>query len=1049
MKKLQGILSYFLLVLVVFSSMSFSQLKKLEGNDLYTESDIYVSPEGVRYSDLITLQFNKLMINNNLNPIDININNINQTEAKDFLLSVRKKYGDFKIVKSCPQKFWGDTVAINKRTKKKVIVPDFSQLVILKFKNLVPIDSIVSSLLKQNYIAFAEGPKLGYVCAHPNDPLYSSATHWAFDIIEAEKAWDVTKGSASILVGINDRFLSGNQLHEDIVDKVVYAGISYFGDHGGSIAGIAGATTDNNLGIASLGWNTKLVLTNWFASGILEAIDHGSDVINMSWITQQNDYPEVRNAIHTALLEGIVVVAAAGNQTPENVNYIPSVQYPAAYNFGSDGQVIATSATQWDGSNETFVDGWNFSPGTDPINNPTNSFIDISAPGKNIEILVDNNGYSPNGAGTSDAAPFVSALCGLILSINASLTPNQVYNIITNSADKIGQYGYDSNGWNRYMGYGRINAYNALKYTLENYGGTLTQSLTIPTSETWNFAPGITVKFAPGISLIVNGTLTAVGTPSAPITFTSQSGTTPGSWGGIIFDGTGTSSSILDNTEIKYASDVRFLNGANATIQNSLLEHCTQGVYIYNSTPKIINNQISEPSQNGIYCDASGKVPLIKDNDIIKTSSNSYYQEYQGVWVVNHTYPFIAHNYISGFYNGSYLGGGTISYFSDYGTLVNPNNYIENCMFGLITGWGSTTLAGIYNSFGYNSIFNNELYDVYSYQNSNVYAELNYWGGGLPNQYVDGTSTLDTDPYLTQNPWGGSLASISQEDQDKLVANISSLSSLAKQSGISLKIYDIINLDNTGQMEEAIDYYKKMIEEDNNTNFALTSLACIKDYYKRQDLMLYFQNLLKTNFKHKNDLYSLLASQYIQVDEYDNAINLYDEIVKNQPETYDGINARLNKYFAAINYKKDYNVAAKILSEIEAINIEDRELDLRKEFAKYLLDISAETYVQKSSKDKSTVSENNEVPKEFLLDQNYPNPFNPTTTIKYQLPQDGLVILKIYDVLGNEIATLVNEQKVAGIYEVNFDASSLSSGVYIYKIQAGHFINSKKMILIK
>lgn len=75
MKKLQGILSYFLLVLVVFSSMSFSQLKKLEGNDLYTESDIYVSPEGVRYSDLITLQFNKLMINNNLNPIDININN--------------------------------------------------------------------------------------------------------------------------------------------------------------------------------------------------------------------------------------------------------------------------------------------------------------------------------------------------------------------------------------------------------------------------------------------------------------------------------------------------------------------------------------------------------------------------------------------------------------------------------------------------------------------------------------------------------------------------------------------------------------------------------------------------------------------------------------------------------------------------------------------------------------------------------------------------------------------------------------------------------------
>ena len=86
---------------------------------------------------------------------------------------------------------------------------------------------------------------------------------------------------------------------------------------------------------------------------------------------------------------------------------------------------------------------------------------------------------------------------------------------------------------------------------------------------------------------------------------------------------------------------------------------------------------------------------------------------------------------------------------------------------------------------------------------------------------------------------------------------------------------------------------------------------------------------------------------------------------------------------------------------------------------------------------------------EYALEQNYPNPFNPRTTIKYQLPQDGLVTLKIYDVLGSEIATLVNEQKAAGKYEVNFDASSLSSGVYIYKIQAGNFINSKKMILIK
>ena len=85
----------------------------------------------------------------------------------------------------------------------------------------------------------------------------------------------------------------------------------------------------------------------------------------------------------------------------------------------------------------------------------------------------------------------------------------------------------------------------------------------------------------------------------------------------------------------------------------------------------------------------------------------------------------------------------------------------------------------------------------------------------------------------------------------------------------------------------------------------------------------------------------------------------------------------------------------------------------------------------------------------YTLAQNYPNPFNPRTTIRYQLPQDGLVTLKIYDILGSEVATLVNEVKTAGKYELNFNAGALTSGVYIYKIQAGGLCSSKKMILLK
>ncbi|MCB9208060.1 MAG: T9SS type A sorting domain-containing protein [Ignavibacteriales bacterium] len=121
------------------------------------------------------------------------------------------------------------------------------------------------------------------------------------------------------------------------------------------------------------------------------------------------------------------------------------------------------------------------------------------------------------------------------------------------------------------------------------------------------------------------------------------------------------------------------------------------------------------------------------------------------------------------------------------------------------------------------------------------------------------------------------------------------------------------------------------------------------------------------------------------------------------------------------------------------------------------------------------------MPSKFVLEQNYPNPFNPTTTIKYQIPNqvrddnssviarseatrqsneitsgnsfprnDNVnVRLTVYDILGREITTLVNQKQKPGIYEINFDASKYSSGVYYYQLKVGQFIQTKKMILLK
>jgi len=95
------------------------------------------------------------------------------------------------------------------------------------------------------------------------------------------------------------------------------------------------------------------------------------------------------------------------------------------------------------------------------------------------------------------------------------------------------------------------------------------------------------------------------------------------------------------------------------------------------------------------------------------------------------------------------------------------------------------------------------------------------------------------------------------------------------------------------------------------------------------------------------------------------------------------------------------------------------------------------------------VGENHSNPTEYRLYDNYPNPFNPSTTIRYSLPEAAFTSIKIYDVVGNEVAVAINEMKTAGTHQETFNAAGLSSGVYYYTIQAGSFKETRKMILMK
>jgi hypothetical protein len=97
----------------------------------------------------------------------------------------------------------------------------------------------------------------------------------------------------------------------------------------------------------------------------------------------------------------------------------------------------------------------------------------------------------------------------------------------------------------------------------------------------------------------------------------------------------------------------------------------------------------------------------------------------------------------------------------------------------------------------------------------------------------------------------------------------------------------------------------------------------------------------------------------------------------------------------------------------------------------------------------TSVADQGEIPKEYALQQNYPNPFNPSTTIRLELPHSSQVSLKVYNTLGQEVTTLVDEEKAAGVYDVRFDARNLASGMYVYRLKAGDFVAAKRLLLLR
>jgi len=375
---------------------------------------------------------------------------------------------------------------------------------LILFNNKIPVKNLIESYMNTGLFEYVEPNFIGKghgIQFTPNDPLYynnqwshyndgtfplSSATTDAD--IDTDLAWNITQGNSNITVAILDSGLkldhpefSGRiwENTDEISDGTDTDGNGFIDDlnggwdfanndndptddhgHGTNVAGVALATGNNNIGYAGVNWNSKIIvckilgsdgtgLYTWWADAIYYSVDNGANVINMS--VGGNDASSLlEDAINYAYSNNVYVVVSAGNQNSV-------IQYPAKYE-----NALAIGSTDADDtrSNPFF---W------DPISGSNfGSELDFIAPGNYIygPNHQSNTDYSWYWGGTSQAAPHVTGIISLLLSLNSGLTVSEIRTILEESSeDQVGD-SEDTSGWDQYYGFGRVNAFNAVTHNI-------------------------------------------------------------------------------------------------------------------------------------------------------------------------------------------------------------------------------------------------------------------------------------------------------------------------------------------------------------------------------------------------------------------------------------------------------------------------------------------------------------------------------------------------------------------------------------------------------
>ena len=557
--------------------------------------------------------------------------------------------------------------------------------------------------------------------------------------------------------------------------------------------------------------------------------------------------------------------------------------------------------------------------------------------------------------------------------------------------------------------------------TFPNY--SISNKITISANDRVYINSGTIVLFSGSASgFDIDGKFWAVGTQTDSIIFSSLLQDSLGNaYNGFYFlDNSVDSACIISYARIEYAYYGFRCLDANPTLSNSYIWKCRRGIQLSSSSPTIVDSKIERSYEYGITM-TLGSSPLIENNIFANNNTQGTSAKNQiSVGLQGNNSPIVRNNII---YGGSSIPTGGISLWvsgsTSFSDMIIEENEIYNNGFGISL---YSTSDGVINAI----VKNNKIY------NNNINPNALVSGSGIN---VNG-SPFNT-PIITQNEIYGNWWGITIQNGTTV------------QAGPNPNLGNIENADTT---DDGMNIFYGNVQ---GTDTFDVYNNCTNDIYaQNNDWGVYDSVAIENRVFHKvdNAAHGLIKfvpfSTQIPVElvSFTSAINKHSVSLNWMTATeLNNSGFEIEKSTDKVNWNKLGFVNGNGTStEIHNYSFVDQNPLIGTSYYR-LKQIDYDG----TSEYSSVVEVTYEGVSEFALEQNYPNPFNPTTMINYSIKEKANVELKVFDLLGSEIATLVNEEKTPGNYIVYFDASKLSSGIYLYAIKAGSFVQTLKMLLMK